>query len=76
MRLPGDNREPGRASGVLLVVEERGRVDDEASLGSTELFLRVPEFGAPDARFLKDKDMRPNNEKLGANVLEIWPTAS
>jgi hypothetical protein len=55
IRLPGDNREPGRASGVLLVVDERGRVEDEASLGSTELFLRVPEFGAPEARFLKDK---------------------
>jgi len=51
IRLPGDNREPGRASGVLLVVDERGRVEDEASLGSTELFLRVPEFGAPEARF-------------------------
>jgi len=51
IRLPGDNREPGSARGVLLVVDARGRVDDEASLGSTELFLRVPELGAPEARF-------------------------
>jgi len=50
IRLPGDNREPGRASGVLLVVDERGRVEDEASLGSTEL-LRAPALGAPEARF-------------------------
>jgi len=50
IRLPGDNREPGRASGVLLVVDERGRVEDEASLGSTE-FLRAPALGAPEARF-------------------------
>jgi hypothetical protein len=54
IRLPGDNREPGRARGVLLVVDERGRVEDEASLGSTE-FLRAPALGAPEARFLKDK---------------------
>lgn len=54
-RLPGDNREPGRASGVLLVVDERGRVEDEASFGSTVLFLRATEFGAPEARFLRDK---------------------
>jgi len=51
IRLPGDNREPGSARGVLLVVDERGRVEDEASFGSTELFLRVPELGAPEARF-------------------------
>jgi len=50
-RLPGDKREPGRATGVLLVVDERGRVEDEAIFGSTELFLRAPEFGAPEARF-------------------------
>jgi hypothetical protein len=54
IRLPGDNREPGRASGVLLVVDERGRIEDEASLGSTE-FLRAPALGAPEARFLRDK---------------------
>ena len=54
IRLPGDNREPGRARGVLLVVDDRGRVEDEASLGSTE-FLRAPALGAPEARFLKDK---------------------
>jgi hypothetical protein len=60
IRLPGDNREPGRAIGVLLVVEERGRVEDEASFGSTELFLRAPEFGAPEARFLRDKCANPN----------------
>lgn len=67
IRLPGDNREPGRAIGMLLVVDERGRVEDEASFGSTELFLRVPEFGAPEARFLKDKS--PNhNQKPGGYV--------
>ena len=67
IRLPGDNREPGRAIGVLLVVDERGRVEDEASFGSTELFLRVPEFGAPEARFLKDKSP-DHNQKPGGNV--------
>jgi hypothetical protein len=59
IRLPGDKREPGSASGVLLVVDERGRVEDEASFGSTELFLRVPELGAPEARFLRDKGPQP-----------------
>jgi len=49
-RLPGDSREPGRAR-VLLVVDERGRVDDETSFGSPGLALRAPEFGAPEARF-------------------------
>lgn len=60
IRLPGDNREPGSAKGVLLVVDERGRVEDEASFGSTELFLRVPELGAPEARFLRDKSPSHN----------------
>ena len=62
IRLPGDKREPGRASGVLLVVDERGRVEDEASFGSTQLFLRVPELGAPEARFLKDKSPPNHNQ--------------
>jgi hypothetical protein len=52
-RLPGDSREPGRARGVLLVVDERGR--DATSFGSPGLLLRAPAFGAPEARFLKDK---------------------
>ena len=63
-RLPGDSREPGRARGVLLVVDERGRVEDETSFGSPGLFLRAPEFGAPEARFLKDKGMISNNDKM------------
>ena len=66
IRLPGDNREPGRASGVLLVVDERGRVEDEASLGSTE-FLRAPALGAPEARFLRDKCM-----SRISNLTQIW----
>ena len=53
--LPGDNREPGSARGVLLVFDEHGRVEDEANSGSTELLLRVPELGAPETRFLRDK---------------------
>ena len=55
IRLPGDSREPGRARGVLLVVDERGRFEDETSFGRPGLLLRAPEFGAPEARFLKDK---------------------
>jgi hypothetical protein len=62
IRLPGDSRDPGRAIGVLLVVDERGRVEDEASLGSTE-FLRAPTLGAPEARFLRDK-----NQQSGTNM--------
>ena len=60
IRLPGDKREPGRASGVLLVVGELGRIEDEASFGSTELFLRLPVLGAPEAQFLKDKSPQPS----------------
>ena len=37
----------------MLVVDERGRVDDDAILGSTELPLRAFVLDAPDARFLR-----------------------
>jgi hypothetical protein len=72
IRLPGDNREPGRASGVLLVVDERGRVEDDASLGSTE-FLREPALGAFEARFLRDKCMAgiSNPHRYGARRNEV-----
>lgn len=47
---------------MLLVVDERGRVEDATSFGSPGLFLRVAEFGAPEARFLKDK-CRTHNQQ-------------
>ncbi len=69
-------REPGSARGVLLVVDERGRVEDEASLGSTE-FLRAPALGAPEARFLKDKKRQPKSAiRHRYRTREIWNTAS
>jgi hypothetical protein len=76
IRLPGDKREPGGARGVLLVVDERGRVEEEASLGSTE-FLRAPALGAPEARFLKDKKRRLESAiRHRYRTREIWNTAS
>lgn len=49
-RLPGD---PGSPVGILLVVLDRGRVDDEASLGRLlPAVLRTGPFGAPEVRFL------------------------
>lgn len=54
---PGDMREPGRPMGMLLVVLDRGRVDDEAILGKVEFpFRDVLPVGCPDARFLNAKD--------------------
>ena len=47
---PGIQTRARRASGVLLVVDERGRVEDEASFGRTESFFRVPALGALEAR--------------------------
>ena len=41
----------------MLVVDEPGRIEDETKFGSPRLFLRSPAFGAPEARFLKDKSI-------------------
>ncbi len=80
IRLPGDSREPGRARGVLLVVDDRGRVVDGTGLGGPGLFLRVPEFGAPEARFLKDKchfhNQRPLDDNTKWNRKRYGRTAS
>jgi hypothetical protein len=38
--------------GYMPVVEERGRVEDEASLGNVDAALRAVLLGAPEARFL------------------------
>jgi hypothetical protein len=55
-RLPGAMRDPGSPVGILLVVLDRGRVDDEASLGRLLLaVLRTGPFGAPEVRFLNMK---------------------
>ena len=51
MRLVGDSREPASALGIALVVEDRGRVPEAASLGSAAP-LRDALCGVPDARFL------------------------
>ena len=51
-RLFGVERDPGSWVGIVLVVEARGRVDDDAILGNAEPPLRDELLGAPDARFL------------------------
>lgn len=51
-RVPGVIREPASPVGILLVVLERGRVDEDASLGKLLPPLRVGPLGAPEARFL------------------------
>ena len=52
MRLVGESREPARPLGIALVVDERGRVPDAASLGRAAP-LRDALCGVPDARFLR-----------------------
>jgi len=45
-----------------LVVDERGRVEDEASLGRVELPLRVTPFGEPEVRFLEINKIKKFNK--------------
>jgi hypothetical protein len=57
-RPPGDSCDDGN---TLLVVDARGRVDEEAILGKVELPLREAPFGAPEARFLsREISMQPS----------------
>jgi hypothetical protein len=51
---PRPNRDVGdrRVGYMPVVVEERGRVEDEASLGNADAALRAVLLGAPEARFL------------------------
>lgn len=51
-RLPSAIREPVRPLVRLLVVLDRGRVDDEANLGKLPAPLRAVPLGVPEARFL------------------------
>jgi len=52
VRLPSAIREPAGPLGIILVVLDRGLVDDEASLGKFPPPLRAVPFGVPEARFL------------------------
>jgi hypothetical protein len=52
VRLPSAMREPAGPLGIMLVVLDRGLVDDEAILGKPPAPLRTVPFGVPEARFL------------------------
>ena len=52
MRLVDDKRVADTPPDTELVVEDRGRVDDAASLGREEPPFREALCGVPDARFL------------------------
>ena len=55
MRLVGDRRDADTAAADMPpVVDERGRVDDAASLGSEEPPFREALCGVPEARFLHE----------------------
>ena len=49
MRLPGDSFVPVY---IFPVVDERGRVEEEAIFGKPDVPLRDVPFGVPEARFL------------------------
>lgn len=51
-RLPAGTRDAASPDSILVEVEERGRVEDEAILGKVEAPLRVALLGVPEARFL------------------------
>lgn len=53
IRLVGENRDEDALLGNPLVVEERGRFEDAAILGSEVFPLREALCGVPDARFLR-----------------------
>jgi len=52
IRFPGVMRDPASPVGILLVVLDRGRADNEASLGRLLAALRTGPFDAPEVRFL------------------------
>ena len=54
IRLVGDIRDPDRLLGIALVVEDRGRVPDAASLGREDPLREAP-CGVPEARLLQRK---------------------
>ena len=56
MRLVGDKRVAEVPPGVPVVVDDRGRVEDAASLGREEPPFREALCGVPDARFLDRQD--------------------
>lgn len=57
---PGAIRAPASPVGMLLVVFDRGRAADAASLGRPDPPLREGPLGAPDARFLQVQSEKPS----------------
>lgn len=64
IRLVGENREDDNPPGRPVVVDDRGRVAEAASFGSTEFALREALWGVPDARFLHNISLRNMGDKL------------
>lgn len=58
----GNPRAAGKLGGSVLVVDARGRVEEDAILGKPVFPLRALPFGAPDARFLS------KGQRSAANV--------
>lgn len=67
IRLVGDSREPDSPLGIALVVDDRGRVPEAASLGSDAPPFRDPLCGVPDARFL------PQHSRQHTHIIRTAP---